>query len=69
MFFNTSKFYIQRLSSDVREGKVDVGKRGMAALWSSVDRATRRALDETALYAYDVNAMQTLLTNIKVPKW
>ena len=66
VFFNTSKFYIQRLSSDVREGKVDVGKRGMAALWSSVDRATRRALDETALYAYDVNAMQTLLTNIKV---
>ena len=40
----------------MREGKVDVGKRGMAALWSSVDRATRRALDETALYAYDVNA-------------
>lgn len=69
VFFNTSKFYIQQLSSDVREGKVDVGKRGIAALWSSVDRATMRALDETALYAYDVNAMQTLLTNIKVPKW
>lgn len=69
VFFDTSKFYIQQLSSDVREGKVDVGKEGVAAVWSSLDSATKRAFDETALYAFDVNAMQNLLTNIKVRKW
>ena len=59
VFPQTSKFKSYLLSSDVREGTVDVVAKGMAVLWSSLDRQARRSFNEDALKnAYDVNAMR-----------
>lgn len=68
VFPQTSKFKSYLLSSDAREGTVDVVAKGMAVLWSSLDRRARRSFNEDALYAYDVNAMRNICEESKVRK-
>ena len=52
----------------MREGTVDVVAKGMAVLWSSLDRRARGSFNEDALYAYDVNAMRNICEESKVRK-
>lgn len=68
VFPQTSKFKSYLLSSDVREGTVDVVAKGMAVLWSSLDRRARQSFNEDALYAYDVNAMRNICEESNVRK-